>query len=484
MAIKIGIIGGTGLEDPDILESRTEKAVTTPFGKPSEVLVCGKIAGVDCVLLSRHGKTHSIAPTEINNRANIYALKQEGCTHILAGTACGSLQQQIAPGDLVFIDQFIDRTNGRGGLSFYDGSVTSGVAHCMAADPFCAKLRAIFETTAKETGLSHHTKGTMVTIEGPRFSTRAESKMFRQWGGDVINMTTCPEVMLAKEAGIPYAACAMATDYDCWLDSEEAVSVEMVLKTLKDNAERAKKLFVNAVPAIAKADWSEYLTQVSNDAKFMILPGGTSVFDSSVSSQYTPDGPLAKEIAAVIPYYPFKKIDRFYDIGGLLAHPKLFAKVVDVLADRYAAMNVTSIGGFDARGFLFTPVALKLGIPFFMLRKKGKMPNAVAGKAYTVEYGSREGLCIQRNSVKAGDRVVLIDDLIATGGTLAAGVELVKEFGGQVVECGCMAEIKFLKGAEKVKKAGSESVWAFISEEILTVKGELPDGYVDDGEEH
>merc|ERR1719171_1095979 len=150
----------------------------------------------------------------------------------------------------------------------------------MAADPFCPKLRAILQASAEEASLKHHVKGTMVTIEGPRFSSRAESLMFRQWGAHVINMTTCPEVMLAKEAGIPYAAVAMATDYDCWRESEEAVSVEMVLKTLKTNAEKAKTLFLKAVPAIAKEDWGSYLEQCENDAKFMILPGGQSVFEA------------------------------------------------------------------------------------------------------------------------------------------------------------------------------------------------------------
>eukprot|EP00746_Dinoflagellata_sp_MGD_P120238 gnl/MRDRNA2_/MRDRNA2_55851_c0_seq1.p1 gnl/MRDRNA2_/MRDRNA2_55851_c0~~gnl/MRDRNA2_/MRDRNA2_55851_c0_seq1.p1 ORF type:complete len:221 (-),score=46.15 gnl/MRDRNA2_/MRDRNA2_55851_c0_seq1:10-672(-) len=193
--------------------------------------------------------------------------------------------------------------------------------------------------------------------------------------------------------------------------------------------------------------------------------------------EYTPDGPVAKEIAAVIPYYPFKGIPRFYDIGGLLSHPKLFQKAIDVLADRYKAMKVDKLGGFDARGFLFTPVALKLGIPFFMLRKQGKMPNAVTGKGYDVEYGKREGLCIQRSSVSTGDRIVLIDDLVATGGTLSAGVELVKQFGGEVVECGCMVELKFLKGRDKVIASGAKDIWAFISEEILTVEGVLPEGY-------
>ena len=154
---------------------------------------------------------------------------------------------------------------------------------------------------------------------------------------------------------------------------------------------------------------------------------------------YTQDGPLAREIAAVIPYFPFKGIPRFYDVGGLLASPTHFQKVVDVMAERYADLKIDAIGGFDARGFLFTPVALALNKPFFMLRKKGKMPNTIYGEQYTKEYAGSDCLGIPRGAVKPGDRVLLIDDLVATGGTLTAGVELVEAQGATVVECACNA---------------------------------------------
>ncbi|XP_054356575.1 S-methyl-5'-thioadenosine phosphorylase isoform X5 [Pongo pygmaeus] len=223
-AVKIGIIGGTGLDDPEILEGRTEKYVDTPFGKPSDALILGKIKNVDCVLLARHGRQHTIMPSKVNYQANIWALKEEGCTHVIVTTACGSLREEIQPGDIVIVDQFIDRTTMRP-QSFYDGShsCARGVCHIPMAEPFCPKTREVLIETAKKLGLRCHSKGTMVTIEGPRFSSRAESFMFRTWGADVINMTTVPEVVLAKEAGICYASIAMATDYDCWKEHEEAM---------------------------------------------------------------------------------------------------------------------------------------------------------------------------------------------------------------------------------------------------------------------
>jgi len=170
----------------------------------------------------RHGKKHSLMPTAVNYRANIYALKQEGCSHVIATTACGSLQEKFHPGDFAILDQFIDRTTKRPS-TFYDGAATSpsGVCHIPMASPFCEHTRQLLLTVARDIGVSVHDHATMVTIEGPRFSSRAESLTFRSWGGDLVNMTTTPEVILAKEAGLSYASIAMVTDYDCWRDSTE-----------------------------------------------------------------------------------------------------------------------------------------------------------------------------------------------------------------------------------------------------------------------
>nr|XP_017499833.1 S-methyl-5'-thioadenosine phosphorylase isoform X1 [Manis javanica] len=220
----------------------------------------------------RHGRQHTIMPSKVNYQANIWALKEEGCTHVIVTTACGSLREEIQPGDIVIIDQFIDRTTVRP-QTFYDGShsCARGVCHIPMAEPFCPKTREVLIETAKKLGLRCHSKGTMLTIEGPRFSSRAESLMFRTWGADVINMTTVPEVVLAKEAGICYGSIAMATDYDCWKEHEEAVSVDRVLKTLKENANKAKSLLLTTIPQIGSMEWSETLHSLKNMAQFSVL---------------------------------------------------------------------------------------------------------------------------------------------------------------------------------------------------------------------
>lgn len=244
--VKIGIIGGSGLEDSKILKNAKEIEVTTKFGHPSSPLTIGKIAGVDIVILSRHGKRHQIHPGAVNSRANIMAMKEQGCTHIIASSACGSLREEIMPGDFVVVDQFIDITNGRQS-TFYD---EDHVAHIPMAEPFCDYLRGLLIETAKELKLKTHGKGTVVTIQGPRFSTKAESKMFRQWGGDVINMSTVPECVLAREEGLCYAVVCMSTDYDCWHETEEAVDIQTVLKIFKENAENVVNLFIKTIPKI------------------------------------------------------------------------------------------------------------------------------------------------------------------------------------------------------------------------------------------
>ncbi|MBI5871847.1 S-methyl-5'-thioadenosine phosphorylase [archaeon] len=244
--MKIGIIGGSGFDNPEILEEYEKKDIITPFGQPSSVVTTGKIEGVEVALIARHGTKHQIMPSNVNYRANIWALKEIGCTHIIATTACGSLREEIKSGDLVFLDQFIDRTTKRAS-SFYD---KDKVCHIGMAEPFCQKLRGLLIETARGLGLGHHEKGTVITIEGPRFSTKAESNLFRTWNADVINMSSVPEVVLAREAGICYAMVAMSTDYDCWLEGREAVTIEEVLKVMKGNAEKVTKLILSVLPKI------------------------------------------------------------------------------------------------------------------------------------------------------------------------------------------------------------------------------------------
>jgi len=240
--IKIGIIGGSGLEDPKILVKAKEKEVKTPYGKPSDKLITGKISGKEVVILSRHGKKHTLSPSQVPYRANIWALKSLGCTHILATTACGSLKEEMKPGDFVFIDQFIDFTKQRK-LTFFEDKVV----HTPMADPFDLSLRQSLIKTAQKLNLSYHPKGTIVTIEGPRFSSRAESFMFQRLGADVVNMSTVPEVTLANELGIPYQSIAMVTDYDCWKKGEESVTNDLVMKRMAENSEKVKRLLIKTI---------------------------------------------------------------------------------------------------------------------------------------------------------------------------------------------------------------------------------------------
>ncbi|MHA2283616.1 MAG: S-methyl-5'-thioadenosine phosphorylase [Promethearchaeota archaeon] len=247
--VRIGIIGGSGLDNPDILKNVKEIEVDTPYGKPTSSLKIGSINGVEIVLLARHGRDHTIPPTQVNYRANIQALKDQGCTHILATTACGSLREEIGRGDFVILDQFIDFTRLRK-VSFFDKFPLGDAKHTPMAYPYSEDLRRILIETAKELNLKHHEKGTVVTIEGPRFSTRAESEMFRIWGADVINMSIAPETILANEAGIPYAAVAMSTDYDCWKDDEAPVTWDEILKIFGKNVNNVVALLTTAISRI------------------------------------------------------------------------------------------------------------------------------------------------------------------------------------------------------------------------------------------
>lgn len=244
--VKVGIIGGTGMYDADFLSAAKEVSVETPYGSPSQPITAGKIGAVDVIVIPRHGRGHKFNPTNVNYRANIHALKQLGVTHIIAPCAVGSLKEEVKPGDLVFSNQFIDRTTKRA-QTFYDGEK---VCHISMAEPFCPHLRRMLIAAAKRLNLAHHETGTNVIIEGPRFSTLAESNLFRSWGCSTINMTMVPECVLAREAEICYAPVAQVTDYDCW--KGEAVTADMVINTLKGNVEKTKKLLLAVIPFIGE----------------------------------------------------------------------------------------------------------------------------------------------------------------------------------------------------------------------------------------
>lgn len=235
----LGVIGGSGLYAMDGLSDLEELVVDTPFGAPSDVVMRGRMNGATLLFLPRHGRGHRIPPHRVNYRANVLALKQLGAQQILSVSAVGSLREEIHPGDLVLVDQFIDRTCARP-RTFFDAE--GAVAHVSLADPVDAALWSALQEASRQAGVSVHAGGTYVCIEGPQFSTRAESHLFRAWGAHVIGMTNLPEARLAREAQLPYATLAIATDYDCWRPEEEAVTVDVVIATLKQGLSSAQKV--------------------------------------------------------------------------------------------------------------------------------------------------------------------------------------------------------------------------------------------------
>ncbi|MGE5425464.1 MAG: S-methyl-5'-thioadenosine phosphorylase [Syntrophothermus sp.] len=246
---KIGVIGGSGLENLDIFTSREELNIRTFYGSPSSSVYKGVLENAEIFIISRHGRDHTITPSHVNNRANIMALKTLGCNYLIATTACGSLNEAIGRGHIVIPDQFIDFTRSR--INTFHETFEPGVlGHVGMAEPFSAKLREMLHTIAAGKGFPVHPKGTVVTIEGPRFSTRAESKMFRMLGADIINMSTAPEAALAKEAGLEYAAIALSTDYDSWKEDEAPVSWEDVLKVFQENVRHVTEVLVEVIRTI------------------------------------------------------------------------------------------------------------------------------------------------------------------------------------------------------------------------------------------
>jgi len=266
--LTVGVIGGSGLYAIDGLEDVREMTLSTPFGAPSDAYVTGVLDGVKMVFLPRHGKGHRISPTEINFRANIWGMKMMGVSRIISVSAVGSMREDVEPGDFVVIDQFIDRTRHRPDTFFSDGVV----AHVMFADPVCPDLRSVLLEAAQKVGVKAHDGGTYLNMEGPQFSTRAESKMYRQWGADVIGMTNLAEAKLAREAEICYATVAMATDYDCWHEGHDDVTVEAILAIMSQNVGHARELIKAAVPLIpadlpcGSADALKYALLTAPDA--------------------------------------------------------------------------------------------------------------------------------------------------------------------------------------------------------------------------
>ena len=418
--LKIGIITGSGLESQDLLEDYKEVEVDTPFGKPSSKIIKGKFGSVEVMIIKRHGPKNEIPPTYVNNKANIFALKYEGCKYILGTTAVGSLREEVKRGDFVVLDDFIDFTRRRD-LTYYE-KFEFGSLHAPMSAPFSDKLRKKFIEACEEFKFSHHKKGTVVTIEGSRFSTRAESRMFRQWGADVINMTTGPEAIFANEAEIPYALVAMVTDYDCWRGDEEAVTADIVGQVMKENIEKVKKVLFRVVESFSREEEVKVL----------------------------------KEKIRTIPNFPSQGI-MFRDITTLLKDKEALRKVIEILQERYKEYAIDLVAGIESRGFVIAGIlAEKLNAGLVLIRKPGKLPAEKVSESYDLEYG-QDGVEIHRDSISPGQKVLVIDDLIATGGTMLASCKLINQLGGQVVECASVIELEDLKGREKLKEKNYNS---------------------------
>lgn len=244
---KIGVIGGSGLYEITGMTDIEEVDIATPFGKMSDTITIGKLEDVGIAFLPRHGKGHRIMPTELPSRANIYALKSLGVEHIIAINSAGSFKKEIKPGDLLIPDQLIDRTRNRVNTFFGEGVV----AHVSFAEPFCPELSKVLFESAKEAGADVHPKGTMVVMEGPAFSTRAESQLYKSWGADIIGMTALPEAKLAREAEICYAIIGCVTDYDSWWEPGKPVTVDVILEIMRQNIQTSKKIIKLAVSRIS-----------------------------------------------------------------------------------------------------------------------------------------------------------------------------------------------------------------------------------------
>jgi 5'-methylthioadenosine phosphorylase len=261
--IKIGIIGGSGLYQMPELTNVREVPVETPFGKPSDAFIVGELDGVEVAFLPRHGRGHRLLPTELPFRANIYAMKLLGVEYILSVSAVGSLQEQYAPTDMVIPDQFFDRTRARATESTFFGEGIVG--HVTFAHPVCSELGDILEASCKAVGVKTHRGGTYLCMEGPAFSTKAESNVYRQWGMDIIGMTNLQEAKLAREAEIAYATLALVTDYDCWHEGHDAVTIDMVVEYLNKNVRNAQLILKDAVKRVdEKQTPNQYADAVKN----------------------------------------------------------------------------------------------------------------------------------------------------------------------------------------------------------------------------
>ena len=334
------------------------------------------------------------------------------------------------PGNFVIANQFIDFTKHRK-TTFFD-DFKNGIKHVSLAEPFSEYLRQLIIDSCEDLNLKHHKIGTIITIEGPRFSTRAESFMFREFA-HVINMSTSPEAILAKETDVEYAVIAMATDYDCWKRTEKPVTWEEIERVMEQNSDNVKKLLNRVIEKISKEE-------ISRREKELI-----------------------KSKIRTIPNFPKPGVV-FRDVTTLFKDKDGMKKIMDIFYNRYKNKNIDVVAGIEARGFIIGGgLADRLGVGFIPIRKKGKLPHETVNHEYQLEYGT-DTVEIHKDAIKQGQKVLLIDDLIATGGTAAASCKLIEKLGGEIIGCGFIIDIPDLKGKEKISKYPVFSIVEFEGE--------------------
>lgn len=459
----LGIIGGSGIYELEGLSNAKWIDVDTPFGRPSDQLLVGELDGHQVAFLPRHGRGHLTPPSQLNVRANISALKQLGVTDLVSLSAVGSLNEELSPGMFVLVDQYIDWTRGRPTTFFSEGYVT----HVSMAHPMCRRLSGITAGALRDAGGGSKIGGTYLCIEGPHFSSLAESKLYRQWGADVIGMTNCTEAKLAREAELCFSTIAMVTDWDCWHPGHDAVTALQVARVVAANAKHARDLVRRLIPLASgrTGDCSEGCSKVldaavmtaeaKRDATHLraLKAAGLRVEAPAASK----DDPFElKPFIRTVHDFPKKGI-AFRDVTTLVESPNGFRRAVKALAERYRTQKLDHVLGIDARGFIFgSALAYELGCGFIPVRKKGKLPGTTLKMEYALEYGT-DAVELRDGCLKHNDKVVVVDDLIATGGTAEAAVKLAQKLGAKIHECAFVIELPDLKGRERLTKVGANT---------------------------
>lgn len=459
----VGIIGGSGVYQMEGLTEAAWRRVETAFGEPSDELLFGKIGEQRVVFLPRHGRGHKLSPTQINYRANVSALKSVGVTDVISVSAVGSLKQHLAPGAFVIVDQFIDRTFAREKTFFSDGVV----AHVSMANPVCARLGDALEAAAEVASINAVRGGTYLVMEGPQFSSKAESRLYRSWDCDVIGMTNMPEAKLCREAELCYATVAMVTDFDCWHEGHAHVTAADVVATLTQNASRARALLHVLAPRLhAHAGRCPHGCDRALDHALLTAPEARSPRASArlatVAGRLLSQ-PLApphehphrhlKTLIRTVPDFPRRGI-QFRDITTLLKDAEGFKATIDALARRCEGRLIDKVAGIEARGFVLgAALAYRLSAGFIPIRKKGKLPGETFSEEYALEYGS-DAVELHVDAVRPGENVLVVDDLLATGGTAEATIRLLEKAGAHIEEACVVIELPALGGRERLRRAG------------------------------